>query len=373
MTTFTIQTKRRLPELIRSRILSLITRSGLRKGDPLPSYRELCERFKVSLVTVKRAMDELVKEGLVEVQPAKGVFVGKDLAPQSGKLSQLGVIFYCSRRLVFSERYLMEILQGVLLSAEDAGADARLFSVKSDGQIRPEEVETSGVDGVILVGVTNVPLLKSFSVQQTPAVLVDNRELSVNLDCVVVDNYAATDAIVAHLHDLGHTSLGYLDGYTTDTALPGDPVVEGSDAFERRDGFWAALERRGLRSEGRVFPVSEKDPAASAALAADAWITAERRPTALVCYSTGYAWNLIHELEQRGVRVPQDVSVAAVVGAGDDRQGTRLLTCTRVDFTELGRRAVQVLAERCQSPRPAREEPSRVPAQLLVGNTTTRS
>jgi GntR family transcriptional regulator len=48
---------------------------GARPGDPLPSEAELCERFLVSRMTVRQALQELTNDGLVERRRGQGTFV----------------------------------------------------------------------------------------------------------------------------------------------------------------------------------------------------------------------------------------------------------------------------------------------------------
>ena len=60
-----------LTEIIRK----WISQDKLRQGDKLPSEREFCEAFNVSRVTVRKAIDALVAEGLVQTTKGIGTFV----------------------------------------------------------------------------------------------------------------------------------------------------------------------------------------------------------------------------------------------------------------------------------------------------------
>lgn len=58
-----------------SQLKELILKDQLKAGDALPSIRSLAKELHISVITTKRAYEELEKEGLIETVPGKGSFV----------------------------------------------------------------------------------------------------------------------------------------------------------------------------------------------------------------------------------------------------------------------------------------------------------
>ena len=59
----------------RERVLALIEQSGI--GDAIPSERQLSSEFRVSRLTVRAALDDLVREGLLVRRRGSGTFVSE--------------------------------------------------------------------------------------------------------------------------------------------------------------------------------------------------------------------------------------------------------------------------------------------------------
>lgn len=55
-----------------------IAEGRLQPTTPLPSFRVLAEQLLVSLITVKRAYDELEREGIIRCHQGLGTFVSED-------------------------------------------------------------------------------------------------------------------------------------------------------------------------------------------------------------------------------------------------------------------------------------------------------
>ena len=69
-------------EQITRQMKGLILRGELKEGEALPSMRLLARELRISVITTKRAYEELEREGFITTVPGKGCFV----APQNPEL-----------------------------------------------------------------------------------------------------------------------------------------------------------------------------------------------------------------------------------------------------------------------------------------------
>ena len=64
-------------EQITQQLKSMIMKGELLPGDPLPSMRLLAKELRISVITTKRAYEDLEREGFLETVPGKGSFVAQ--------------------------------------------------------------------------------------------------------------------------------------------------------------------------------------------------------------------------------------------------------------------------------------------------------
>lgn len=69
--------KRPIYEQIQEQIKEEILSGRLKEGELLPSMRVLAKELRISIITTKRAYDELEKEGFISTVQGKGSFVSK--------------------------------------------------------------------------------------------------------------------------------------------------------------------------------------------------------------------------------------------------------------------------------------------------------
>lgn len=77
--TVLIDNKSSLPiyDQIYSQIKDAIVSGQVAAGEALPSIRALAKDLRISVITTKRAYDELEREGFIDTLPGKGCFVAE--------------------------------------------------------------------------------------------------------------------------------------------------------------------------------------------------------------------------------------------------------------------------------------------------------
>lgn len=71
-------------EQIKNAIISQIMNDELVSGEVLPSIRNLAADIKISVMTIKKAYDELEAEGYISIRQGKGAYV----APKNTELAK---------------------------------------------------------------------------------------------------------------------------------------------------------------------------------------------------------------------------------------------------------------------------------------------
>lgn len=103
-------------EQITSQIKNMIISGELKEGDALPSMRLLAKESKISVITTKRAYDDLVRAGFIVAVSGKGCFVAEKniefMKEQQLKIVEeyLQKAVYTAKRSSISFNELSEIL-----------------------------------------------------------------------------------------------------------------------------------------------------------------------------------------------------------------------------------------------------------------------
>lgn len=338
------------------------------QGRPLPSEQALMRRFGVSRITAKRAMDELVRRGLVWRRRGSGTFATRAARAESGLL---GLIM---PSLSFGEVFPV-ICQALIRLARE---DGHTFLLGDVSAASPRERAREALDvalsfaerhvaGVILQplafldspGTVTADILAHFDGAGIPAVLID-RDIDApgdggpRHDFVGIDNIAAGRALGAHLLAQGARRIRFL-------MRPMCAAV----IRDRLDGVASALGQQLPHDFAIVAEPTDEETLAPV-------FRGDARPDAVVCESDYVATLLAATLARFGLRVPADVMLAGFDDVRFAASASPPLTTIRQPCAEVARVAYATLRERL---RDASLPPRRIllPAPLVVRESTRRT
>lgn len=188
------------------------------------------------------------------------------------------------------------------------------------------------VDGVaVMTSEMGTHLIERLQSRQIPIVFLDTGVPSDGISNIVVDYTAGVDAAVEHVVALGHQRIAFISG-----------PMDLASARTRREALLASLKRKGVRVDKSLL-VEGNHRIDGGRSAMEQMLALQQPPTAVLASNDLTAIGAIATLHQRGLRVPEDVSV---VGFDDIEISAVLhpaLTTVRLSRTAIADRAFQAL------------------------------
>lgn len=235
------------------------------------------------------------------------------------------------------------------------------FSASEATEIR-DLVHQGMADGVLLMEVClHDARVDALRAADLPFTMIGRTEDVEGLSFVDIDFDTTIEDAVAHLTALGHRRIGFVNHSAASHAAGYAPTLRADDAYR------AAMTRRDLVP---VAVLSDENPGAGRAAMTDLLVR-EPGMTAVVTMNEMATFGAVVELQTRGMRIPQDVSVLSVVTSpGVGALSNPQLTTMHAPGAELGRIAVQSLLTLVEDPDGPPPEPVLVTCRLVPGAST---
>ena len=285
-------------------ILRRIRSGELRRGDHLGSEVELAERYAISRMTVRRALDDLVDDGLIERRRGQGIFVRQPFL--ASRVIQIVVPS-------LSHDESVHTIRGVQNAARDSGLDVQIFDANNDFERAIDLVKRlpNGTGRAAVIRFIHDPrfvaALYELKRRHFPFVTVDYRMTELDIPSVTSDEYGAGYLAGEELLKLGHKRVGAVT--LRDAQTSGKRVAGFRDAFNDA-GY--PVRRDWIQQFNVDDPLGDWSTPIDHATAAV--MSGADRPTALLHGNDRGAVLGYRSLQKLGLRIPEDVSV---VGNGD--------------------------------------------------------
>ena len=298
---------------IQKRLLTDIMSGIYSDTGKLPSESALSGAFGVSRMTLRGALDELRRQGLIEKRNGSGSFLTKRGLRRSGLI---GLVIPDYEAYSF----FAEIEKEVKRHASRLGYRVELVftsertheSIVRNIRRKVRELAIKRAEGAIFrpfvtedLAATNKEVVDIFSHAEVPVVLIDSDitrppERS-DCDLVAVNNIGAGRQIADHLYNRGYRRIAFL--------MRNRNPFANANWGNRLFGLAGELALMGCDESVRQLDFPPTDERAVRAL-----LRSRRRPDAIVCGNDEQASLLLDTIGRIGKRTPKDV---AIVGFDD--------------------------------------------------------
>jgi GntR family transcriptional regulator of arabinose operon len=323
-----------------------IHQNGLKPGDRIPTEAELRAQFGWSRVTINRALNELVWEGVLRRVQGSGTYVAK---PQ--RLERALRIMVSARPYHQQDDYCNPLFAGI---REEASTQQEVDIVYHSETPVPsvEAVYKLGVDGVLALSWELDDLAPVLRLHQAGVRVVGLalRSRICPLPLVYMDNYGGILNAMEYLLERGHQRIAFVT-----------MRIENSDVYERLLAYHAAMAQARLPVDPALLLLSN-DTLADA-LMEHWWRGLESPPSAILLHGT-VAAPMISILQRHGFHIPHDLSIIVIDDLQNSRHFVPSLTALSQSPYQLGRRGLEKLIQMLRGEDEG--QPEMLPTELIV-------
>ena len=306
------------------------------------TLRDVAQIAGVSTATVARVLHNngyvanetrIAVERAVEQTGYRLNLLARNLRQQ--RTNVIGHILYA----IAPNPFYAQVALGVEQEAFSHGYSVLAFNVQGHPERERIGVETliaRQVDAILFTtpaAASNVQLALDSG---RPVVQVE-RPTGVRTSCVLVDNYAGSVMAVEHLIELGHNAIAFIGAsYRHDLSKASQLVDE-----RRHIGYLDTMHKHGIPVQdrwvrlGRHYSIEGRGSPGDGYRFTGEFLDAPVRPTAIFGSSDFLAAGAYQAIYERGLRIPQDISVVGY----DDTLGEYLappLTTVAQPMSEIG-------------------------------------
>jgi DNA-binding LacI/PurR family transcriptional regulator len=281
-------------------------------------------------------------------------------ALSKGRTFVLGLLIPYDPDQLFADPHLLDLIRGV-----EATANEHDYTVLLSTAHRPDDpgsaysraLRSRYVDGIIVLeGAGLEQVTHELRQQRTPWIVNGYSLDGSNAPCVHADDPAITAVLTQHLLDLGHRRIGVIG------ATPRPRAFD-----ERLRGFHEALARHNVGFdptyyvEGDMSTVSGEHAAARLLALPD-------RPTAIWALNDRMALGALQAAVERGLRVPDDLSIAGFDDISAAAFSAPPLTTVRLPSYREGQEAARLLFQLLDGT--ATTDEILVPTEVIIRGST---
>ncbi|MDD7435298.1 MAG: LacI family DNA-binding transcriptional regulator [Lachnospiraceae bacterium] len=333
------------------------------------SMKDIAKQCHVSVASVSKALNgysdigEETRNLIITTAHEMGYLPNSSArALKTKKSYNLGVLFVDAAMNGLTHEYFNHVLESFKYRAEEKGYDITFIAGNTAGQKMSfyERCRYRGVDGVLVACFKYYEEdIQDLIRSELPVVTIDHTfEGKI---AVVSNNVQGMEELVSYIYSMGHKKIAYIHGDDT-------PVTR-----NRLSGFYRTTQRYGLEIPDEYVKASSYRDLEMAAKATGELLDLPNPPTCIM-YSDDYAAvGGMNEIRERGLRIPEDISITGYDGIDLVRMMEPKLTTLCQDTRKIGRMAAEKLISLIEHPKTTLVDKFSVDGVLFKGGSVGRN
>lgn len=329
------------------------------------SIKDISTKCGFSIATVSKALNdhndisEATKELIRKTAKEMGYFPNSSArALKTHRTYNIGVLFVDEAQSGLTHDYFANVLDSFKVEAEKNGYDITFIN-KHMGQKKMSYYEHSkyrGVDGVVIACIDfQDPDVIELIHGELPVVTIDH--VFNNRTAIISDNIKGMRDLITYIYEMGHRKIAYIHG------------ADSSVTQNRVGSFYKTLGDLGIEvSDEYVKSGVYHDPVTTAKLTNEL-LDLKDRPTCIIFPDDFSCIGGINVIQERGLRIPDDISIAGYDGITLSQVLNPKLTTVKQDTKALGSKAAQKLIALIENPKAAIIERVVVEGEILYGQS----
>ena len=328
------------------------------------SMKDISAVCGVSIATVSKALNDhrdIGKETKEHIrQVAKELGYSPNSAAKTLKTNRtysLGVLFVDDEQSGLTHDYFAHVLDSFKRTAEERGYDITFINSCKTRPQRMSYLEHSRYrrfDGVVIACVDfEDPEVEELVRSNIPVVTIDH--LFNNRSTILSDNVKGISDLVHYIYEMGHRKIAYIHG--------ADSAVTQS----RLSSFYRTCEELGIDIPAEYVREAPYRNTKGTYTETIKLLDLKNPPTCILYPDDFSCFGGINAIHERGLRIPDDVSVAGYDGIRIARHYRPQLTTIIQDTKRLGQEAAMKLIDLIENPKTTLTEQIVVTGEVFCG------
>ncbi len=300
------------------------------------TIKDIAKLAGVSQATVSKALNNRPDIGLVTKSKILEIVKELQFSPDAFAKSlknryseNIGVVFSRFASPLSGNPFFSKVLEGIEaeIAINNFNLILQIMYNKSSDQM-PKMVRERQVEGLILVGIFDNPLLDTIIKKNIPTVFVDPKESMSNFNQILIDNEHGAFMATQYLINAGHRRIGFISGDLARMSFN-----------QRYEGYQKAMRYNGIDVNENLVKTGGNEKGYDHVRK----LMTHEKPTAIFAandINAIYGYQAIHEMK---MRIPDDISIIGFDDIELSKMSLPPLTTIRVYKEELGSIAVRIL------------------------------